>query len=120
MNIDALSYIHTTVTRLYRRIVRDAQFRGYSARDTLERWPKVRAGEEKHIFPFQQNADVFFNSGLAYELAVLKLWAEPKLAALECDDPFYGQARGLIDMLTLLLPIDARQVPPTSLLVTLQ
>ena len=116
MNIDNFSYIPTTLTRLYRRIVRDAQFRGYTAAETLRRWPKVRQGEEKHIFPYQQNADVFFNSGLAYELSVLKLWAEPRLAAVDPDDPNYGRARSLIEMLTLLLPIDARQVPPTSLL----
>ncbi|MFH1843736.1 MAG: nucleoside kinase [bacterium] len=116
MNIDNFSYIPTTLTRLYRRIVRDAQFRGYPASETLKRWPKVRHGEEKHIFPFQQNADVFFNSGLAYELSVLKLWAEPRLAAVDPDDPNYSRARSLIEMLTLLLPIDARQVPPTSLL----
>ncbi len=116
INIDNFSYIPTTVTRLYRRIVRDAQFRGYAAAETLKRWPKVRQGEELHIFPYQQNADIFFNSGLAYELGVLKLWAEPRLAAVDPEDPNYGRARSLIDMLTLLLPIDARQVPPTSLL----
>jgi uridine kinase len=116
LNIDNFSYIKTTHSRLFRRIVRDAQFRGYTASETLARWPKVRAGEEKHIFPFQNNADLFFNSGLTYELAVLKLWAEPRLAAVDMDDPNYGLARTLIDLLTLLLPIDASQVPPTSLL----
>ncbi len=116
MNIDNTSYIRTSRTRLFRRIVRDAQFRGYSAGDTLARWPKVRAGEERHIFPFQNEADIFFNSGLAYELAVLKLWAEPKLAAVGIDDPNYGTARSLIDLLATLLPIDASVVPPTSLL----
>ncbi len=116
MNIDQASYIRTSYTRLFRRIVRDAQFRGYTASETLARWPKVRAGEELHIFPYQNNADIFFNSGLAYELAVLKLWAEPRLAAVEPDDPYYGLARTLIELLTLLLPIDASQVPPTSLL----
>ncbi len=116
LNVNIYSYIHTTLTRLFRRIVRDAQFRGYTASETLARWPKVRAGEGKHVFPFQQNADVFFNSGLAYELGVLKLWAEPRLAAVEPEDPNYGRARSLIDLLTLLLPIDARMVPPTSLL----
>jgi uridine kinase len=116
MNIDNFSYIPTTLTRLYRRIVRDAQFRGYPAAATLRRWPRVRRGEEQYIFPYQQNADIFFNSGLAYELSVLKLWAEPRLAAIEPDDPNYGRARSLIEMLTLLLPIDARQVPQTSLL----
>ncbi len=116
MNIDNFSYIKTTDTRLFRRIVRDAQFRGYTASETLARWPKVRMGEEKHIFPFQNHADLFFNSGLTYELAVLKLWAEPRLAAVDPDDKNYGLARALIDLLSLLLPVDASQVPPTSLL----
>jgi len=116
MNVDNTSYIRTSRTRLFRRIVRDAQFRGYTASDTLARWPKVRAGEEKHIFPYQNQADIFFNSGLAYELSVLKLWAEPRLAAVTIDDPNYGTARSLIDLLATLLPIDAGVVPPTSLL----
>ncbi len=116
LNINNFSYIKTTDSRLYRRIVRDAKFRGYTASETLARWPKVRTGEEKHIFPFQNNADLFFNSGLTYELAVLKLWAEPRLAAVDSDDPNYGLARTLIDQLSLLLPVDASQVPPTSLL----
>ena len=116
LNINNVSYIKTTHSRLFRRIVRDAQFRGYTASETLARWGKVREGEEKHIFPHQNNADLFFNSGLTYELAVLKLWAEPRLAAVESDDPHYGLARTLIELLSLLLPIDASQVPPTSLL----
>jgi len=116
LNINNISYIKTTHSRLFRRIVRDTQFRGYTADETLARWPKVRHGEDKHIFPHQGNADLFFNSGLTYELAVLKLWAEPRLAAVEADDPNYGLARTLIELLSLLLPIDASQVPPTSLL----
>ncbi len=116
LNIDSHSYIKTTHSRLFRRIVRDAKYRGYTASQTLARWPKVRHGEETHIFPFQNNADLFFNSGLTYELAVLKLWAEPRLAAVEPDDPYYWLARTLIEQLSLLLPIDASQVPPTSIL----
>ena len=116
LNVDELSYIPTHLTRLYRRIVRDARYRGYTASATLARWPKVREGEQKWVFPHQQNADIFFNAGLVYELGVLKLWAEPRLAAVEPDDPNYGRARSLIETLTLLLPIDASQVPPTSLL----
>ena len=115
-NLDDLSYIPTHLARLFRRIVRDAMFRGYTASQTLARWPRVRAGEQKWIFPFQQNADIFFNAGLAYELGVLKLWAEPRLAAVEPDDPNYGRARSLLELLTLILPIDAGQAPPTSLL----
>jgi uridine kinase len=116
LNINNISYIKTTHSRLFRRIVRDTQFRGYTASETLARWPKVRQGEDKHIFPYQNNADLFFNSGLTYELAVLKLWAEPRLAAVASDDTHYGLARTLIELLSLLLPIDASQVPPTSLL----
>lgn len=116
LNFDSHSYIKTTHGRLFRRIVRDTQYRGYTASQTLARWPKVRHGEETHIFPFQNNADLFFNSGLTYELPVLKLWAEPRLAGVEPDDPFYFLARTLIEQLSLLLPIDASQVPPTSIL----
>ncbi len=115
-NIDNGTYIPTTLSRLYRRIVRDAQFRGYTAGETLTRWPSVRAGEERNIFPFQQNADLFFNSGLAYELGVLKLWAEPRLAAVPPEDPNFGPASSLLELLAMHLPIDARLVPPTSLL----
>ncbi len=115
-NIDDITYMPTRLTRLYRRIVRDAQFRGYTAAETLQRWRSVREGERRHIFPYQQNADVFFNSGLAYELGVLKLWAEPRLAAVSPDDPAYGRARALLEFLALHLPIEARYVPPTSLL----
>jgi len=96
--------------------VRDAQFRGYPAAETLSRWASVRAGEEKHIFPFQQNAELFFNSGLVYELGVLKLWAEPRLAAVPPADPAFGPARTLLAVLDTHLPIDAGMVPPTSLL----
>ena len=115
-NSEDIAYMPTRLTRLYRRIVRDAQFRGYTAGVTLQRWRSVREGERKHIFPYQQNADVFFNTGLAYELGVLKLWAEPRLAAVSPEDPSYGRARALLDFLALHLPMDARLVPPTSLL----
>jgi len=115
-NLDDLSFVPTHLSRLFRRIVRDAMFRGYTASQTLARWPQVRAGEQKWIFPFQQNADIFFNAGLAYELGVLKLWAEPRLAAVEPDDQNYGRARSLLELLSLILPIDAGQVPPISLL----
>jgi len=115
-NIDDLTYVPTHLTRLFRRIVRDAKYRGYPASQTLARWPRVREGEQRWVFPFQQNADIFFNAGLAYELGVLKLWAEPRLAAVAPDDPNFGPARTLSELLSLVLPIDAGQVPPTSLL----
>ncbi|MBK6899335.1 MAG: hypothetical protein IPH09_08730 [bacterium] len=76
----------------------------------------MREGEKKYIFPWQSNADLFFNTGLPYELGVLKLWAEPRLAAVPVQDPAFGRARGLLEFLGLHLPIDARLVPPTSLL----
>ena len=115
-NLDNLTCMSTAQTRLYRRIVRDALFRGYTASETLKRWPSVRDGEDRYIFPYQQNADLFFNSGLAYELCVLKLWAEPRLAAVHPDDPSYDMARSYLEFLESFLPIDAGLVPPTSLL----
>ena len=115
-NIDDLTYMPTHLPRLFRRLVRDAQFRGYPAATTLQRWNSVREGEKKYIFPWQSNADLFFNTGLPYELGVLKLWAEPRLAAVPPQDPAFGRARGLLEFLGLHLPIDARLVPPTSLL----
>jgi len=115
-NVDNVTYLPTTMTRIIRRIVRDAQFRGYSASETLSRWPQVRAGEDRWIFPHQENADLIFNSGLAYEMSVLKLWAEPHLAAVGPEDPSYGRARTLLKWLRAHLPLDAGLVPPTSLL----
>lgn len=115
-NIDDLTYMPTHLPRLFRRLVRDAQFRGYPAATTLQRWNSVREGEKKYVFPWQSNADLFFNTGLPYELGVLKLWAEPRLAAVPLQDPAFGRAQGLLEFLGLHLPIDARLVPPTSLL----
>jgi uridine kinase len=115
-NIDNVTYLPTTMARIIRRIVRDAQYRGYTASETLSRWPQVRAGEDKWIFPHQENADIVFNSGLAYEMCVLKLWAEPHLAEVGPDDPSYGRARTLLKWLRAHLPLDVRLVPPTSLL----
>ncbi len=115
-NIDDLTYMPTHLPRLFRRLVRDAQYRGYPAATTLQRWNSVREGEKKYIFPWQSNADLFFNTGLPYELGVLKLWAEPRLAAVPPQDAAFGRARGLLEFLGLHLPIDARLVPPTSLL----
>lgn len=115
-NLDNFSFLPATMPRIVRRIVRDAQFRGYTASQTLARWPQVREGEDRWIVPHQENADQVFNSGLAYEMSVLKLWAEPRLAAVDPDDPSYGRARGLLKLLRAHLPLDAGVVPPTSLL----
>lgn len=116
ISIDNHNWIPTTDTRLLRRIVRDYKFRGYSARDTINRWPSVRKGEEKWIFPYQENADVMFNSALLFELAVLKKHAEPILAEVPkyCDE--YTEAHRMIKFLTYFVPIHDREIPPTSLL----
>jgi len=114
--LDNFSFVPPHLIRLFRRIVRDSQFRGYTASQTLRRWPMVRGGELKHIFPYQGRADVYFDSWIPYEPGVMKLWAEPRLAAVEARDPAYGRARALGDLLAMVLPVDPRLVPPTSLL----
>lgn len=100
LGIDPHNYIPTTGARLIRRIVRDYQFRGYSALHTIQQWPKVRAGEEKNIFPYQENADAMFNSAMIYELAVLKKYAYPLLKKISSNIPEYTQARQLMEFLS--------------------
>jgi len=116
ISIDNHNWIPTTDTRLLRRIIRDYRFRNYSARETIARWPSVRRGEEKWIFPYQENADVLFNSALLFELAVLKRHAEPILAEVPkyCDE--YTETHRLIKFLNYFVPILDREIPPTSLL----
>ena len=116
ISIDNHNWIPTTDTRLLRRIIRDYRFRNYSARETIARWPSVRRGEEKWIFPYQENADVLFNSALLFELAVLKRHAEPILAEVPkyCDE--YTETHRLIKFLNYFVPIQDREIPPTSLL----
>ncbi len=114
--IDDYNRIPTTDTRLIRRMVRDAKFRGYSAKDTISRWPSVRRGEERNIFPFQENADIMFNSALIYELSVLKQFAEPLLREITVEDKEYHEARRLLKFLELFLPIGYEEIPPTSIL----
>lgn len=114
--IDSSNRIPTTDNRLIRRMVRDYSYRGYSASDTLKRWASVRAGEEKHIFPFQEEADVMFNTALLFELGVLKKWAEPILKEVPPIAPEYSEARRLIKFLSYLLPIAEKEIPPTSIL----
>jgi len=116
LNIDSHNRIPTTDLRLIRRMVRDWQFRGYSAIDTFSRWPKVRAGEEKWIFPHQENADVMFNSSLIYEFAVLKRKAEPILKTVPKTNELYAEARRLLKFLAYFLDISDTEVPPTSIL----
>ena len=116
ISIDNHNWIPTTDTRLLRRIIRDYRFRNYSARETIARWPSVRRGEEKWIFPYQENADVMFNSALLFELAVLKKHAEPILAEVPkfCDE--YTETHRLIKFLNYFVSIPEREIPPTSLL----
>lgn len=116
ISIDNHNWIPTADTRLLRRIIRDYRFRNYSARETIARWPSVRRGEEKWIFPYQENADVMFNSALLFELAVLKKHAEPILAEVPkfCDE--YTETHRLIKFLNYFVPIHEREIPPTSLL----
>ena len=114
--MDDHNWISTTDNRLIRRIVRDYRFRNYSARETISRWPSVRRGEDKWIFPYQENADVMFNSALIFELAVLKKHVEPILAEVpqNCDE--YTEAHRLIKFMRYFTPIRDREIPPTSLL----
>jgi len=115
INLDRHNRVSTTDTRLIRRIVRDARERGYSATQTIARWESVRRGEKRHIFPFQENADVMFNSALVYELAVLKPLAEPLLRQVQHRVPEYIEARRLLAFLDWFLPLDASHVPTNSI-----
>ena len=114
--IDAQNPIPSTDNRLIRRMVRDYRFRNYSALDTLKRWQSVRHGEEKYIFPYQENADVMFNSALLYELAVLKTYAEPLLKTVPERDAEHAEALRLMKFLSYFHPVSAREIPPTSIL----
>ena len=116
ITIDDHNWIPTTDNRLLRRIIRDHKYRGTSAVDTIRRWPSVRRGEEKWIFPYQENADATFNSSLLYELSVMKEFAEPILKAVPHNVPEYSEAYRLQKFLSYFLPIDLRTIPSTSLL----
>lgn len=116
LNIDEHNYLPTTDARLLRRIVRDARTRGTSAKDTIAMWPSVRRGEEKHIFPFQEEADAMFNSALIYELSVLKAYAEPQLFHIEKDCAEYLEAKRLLKFLDYFLPVPTEDIPKNSIL----
>ena len=116
LNIDEHNRIPTTDGRLLRRIVRDARTRGTSAKATIAMWDSVRRGEENHIFPYQENADVMFNSALIYELAVLKQYAEPLLFSIEPGEPEYEEAKRLLKFLDYFLPIPGDAIPNNSLI----
>lgn len=116
LNIDEHNRIPTTDGRLIRRIVRDARTRGTSAKETIARWPSVRRGEEENIFPFQEQADVMFNSALVYELACLKVYAEPLLFRIEKNEPEYEEAKRLLKFFDYFVPVPSEEVPNNSLL----
>ncbi len=116
LNVDEHNRIATTDGRLIRRMVRDARTRGTSATGTISMWPSVRRGEENHIFPFQESADVMFNSALIYELAVLKTYAEPLLFGIDPDSEEYTEAKRLLKFLDYFVPIPADEIPRNSLI----
>ena len=115
LNIDEHNRIPTTDGRLIRRMVRDARTRGNTAAETIRMWSSVRRGEEKNIFPFQEEADAMFNSALVYELAVLKQYAEPLLFSVGPEEPEYLEAKRLLKFFDYFLGISSEEVPRNSL-----
>lgn len=116
LNLDNHVRVSTTDNRLLRRIVRDNRTRGSKVEKTLESWAKVREGEEKYIFPYQDEADLTFNTAMIYELGVLKTFVEPLLYSVEPDSPYYNEAVRLINFLRLFLPISSESIPADSIL----
>lgn len=116
ISLDDHNWIPTADNRLLRRIIRDYHYRGYSARDTISRWDSVRSGEEKWIFPFQENADVMFNSALIFEFSVLRSYVEPILRQVPQNCPEYAEAHRLLRFVEYFVPISDPEIPPTSLL----
>ncbi|MDO5446677.1 MAG: nucleoside kinase [Prevotellaceae bacterium] len=114
--LDWHNYIHTTDNRLLRRIIRDHKYRGITAEQTILRWPSVRAGENKWIFPYQENADVMFNTALLFEIGVIKSQAEPLLEQVPQNSPAYSEAYRLLKFLKYFKPIPNNEIPPTSLI----
>jgi len=116
LNVDSQNRISTTDNRLIRRMVRDHQFRNHSPLKTISMWPMVRRGEQRWIFPFEQEADATFNSALDYELAVLKAFAEPLLMQVKTFHPEYAESRRLTEFLMNFIPIQEDLVPKNSIL----
>ena len=116
LNVDEHNRIPTTDGRLIRRMVRDARTRGSSAKRTIAMWESVRRGEEKNIFPYQEEADVMFNSALIYELAVLKPYVERLLFGIDKDAPEYQEAKRLLKFMDYFVAIGSENVPTNSLL----
>ena len=117
INLDDYNRIPTTDLRLIRRMVRDHNFRGYSAKHTIMNWDSVRRGEKKNIFPYQEEADIIFNSACVYELAVLKKYAKPLLEEIKSDDEAYIEANRLLKFLQYFIELeDTSDIPSTSIL----
>ncbi len=116
LSVDDHNRIPTTDTRIIRRIVRDNQFRGHTALSTIKMWPSVRRGEESYIFPFQEEADIMFNSALVYELSVLKAFAEPLLASIDRTNIEYAEAKRLLNFLSYFLPVSPAEIPINSII----
>lgn len=116
INLDNHNRLNTTDNRLLRRIVRDNLRRGYSASESLESWGRVRAGETKYVFPYQDEADIVLNTSLIYEMSVLKVYAEPLLFSVEETDPYYGEAIRLINLLRMILPMPSVGIPLDSIM----
>ena len=116
LNIDSHNRFSTTDNRLLRRIIRDSRTRGYDVVDTIAIWPKVRAGEEKYIFPYQDEADSTINTALIYELGVLKTYVEPLLYSVDEDSIYYDEAKRLLNLFRLILPIPSEAIPADSIL----
>jgi uridine kinase len=116
LNLDRHNRISTTDTRLVRRIVRDARERGYTARETIQRWESVQRGEKRYIFPYQENADIMFNSALAYELSALKPYAEPLLRQVPFGTREYIEAKRMLALLEWFQPVSSDLIPDNSIL----
>jgi len=116
ISINNSNPISSTDNRLIRRIIRDNNYRGYSAKDTINRWPSVHEGEDLYIFPYQENADIMFNSSLVYELSVLKKYVEPLLKSVPENDKAYCQASRLLKFLGYFYYMNDDEIPPTSIL----
>lgn len=116
ISIDDQNHISTTDNRMIRRMIRDSKYRNYSAQETIRRWPSVRAGEDRNIFPYQENADVMFNSALIYELGVLKKYAEPLLKSVPESQDEFSESNRLLKFLSYFKTIDDAEIPPTSLI----
>ena len=116
LNLDTHNRIPTTEARLIRRIIRDNRTRGNSAKKSISMWEAVRRGENKNIFPFQESADAMFNSALIYELAAMKLYADPVLFQVTKQDEEYAEAQRLLKFLDYFIPIDPHNVPLNSII----